>query len=94
MKNQRLQKGFGLVSTPVMQDPTLSLQQKAFYAYLATYASREDNSLYVSVDRMADECNVGRSTVKRLLKELVSLGIITRESRRGYNQSKLTVLLK
>lgn len=76
-----------------MQDPRLSLREKALYAYLATYANSEDNTLFVTIDRICDECNIGRSTVKRILNKLVAMGIISRETR-GFNQSKLTMLLK
>ena len=90
--NSRLKPGFGQVSKTVIQDPEISLQEKAIYSYLCTYAGT-DNTLFVSVDRMANECGNTQSTIIRILGKLEKKGIIRRESR-GSGQTKLTTLLK
>ena len=93
MKNPRLKDGFGMVSNTVIRDPELSLRDKAIYAYLSTYANSETNSLTVGVNKIAADCNIGHSTVKRALENLEKLGIIVR-SYRGQANTKLTILLK
>lgn len=90
--NPRLKKGFGQVSNVVIRDPELSLPEKALYSHLCTYAG-PDNTLYVGVDRMANECGNTQSTIIRILGKLEQKGIIRRESR-GSGQTKLTTILK
>jgi DeoR/GlpR family transcriptional regulator of sugar metabolism len=63
------------------------------YAYLATYANSVGNELDVSVNRMASECGVAPSTVKRSIDVLKKKGIIDRVYN-GKNISLKTVLLK
>lgn len=76
--NKRLQNGFGQVSNDVMRDPELSFQAKTLYAYLSTYADSETNLTYVGLNRMCDELNVTRSTIKRNLSLLKKAGVIIR----------------
>ena len=91
--NSRIKNGFGLVSNTVLRDPELSIREKGVYSYLATYADSHDNSLTVSVNRIASECGITQSTVKRILESLVNKKVITREKRMSM-QSYKTVLLK
>jgi DNA-binding MarR family transcriptional regulator len=92
MSNPRLKNGYGIVSNTVMRDPDISLGEKSLYAYLSTYADG-NNQLFVSVNKMADECNIGQSTVKRYLSTLEEKKIISRISR-GHKVTKITILLK
>ena len=82
-----------MVSVDVMRDASLSLVEKAIYAYLATFADKDTNELYVSVNTIATECNIGVSTVHKYMNQLLKKGIIDRKYR-GYNNSKTTILLK
>jgi predicted transcriptional regulator len=82
-----------MVSNEVIRDADISLRDKAIYAHLTTYADSKTNEITVGVDRMAAECGVDSSTIKRSLKSLKSKGIITRISR-GINTTSLTILLK
>jgi predicted transcriptional regulator len=93
IKNPRLNGGFGMVSRKVMTDPELCIRDKALYAFLATYADSATNELTVSVNRMAAECGVTQSTIKRSLKTLEDKGIIKRVSV-GALTTRKTVLLK
>lgn len=93
IRNPRLAGGFGMVSRTVMTDPELSIRDKALYAYLSTYADSAANELTVSVNRMAAECGVTQSTIKRSLKTLEDRGIIQRVSV-GVLTARKTVLLK
>lgn len=81
-----------MVSSTVVRDPNISLRDKGLYAYLASYADI-NNTLTVSVNRAASECNVDPSTIRRILDQLKKAGIIVRETR-GTGQSYLTTLKK
>jgi DNA-binding MarR family transcriptional regulator len=91
-QNPRISSTYGIVNKNVITDPSLNFGQKAMYAYLCTYAD-QNNELHVSINRIAAECDVGHSTVKRILDQLLKKGIISRE-RRGAGQSFKTILLK
>jgi predicted transcriptional regulator len=93
MRNSRLKDGFGMVSNIVMRDPEISLRDKAIYSYLATYANSSTNSLTVGINKVAADCNIGHSTVKRALESLEEAGVITR-SYRGQGNTRLTILIK
>lgn len=90
--NPRLKHKYGFVSNTVMRSPDICLRQKGLYAYLCTYAD-SNNELTVSVNRIADECGVTQSTVKRILEDLRKNGIILRV-KRGNGESYKTILLK
>jgi DNA-binding MarR family transcriptional regulator len=91
--NNRLTNGFGMVSNAVIRNPDISLRAKALYGYLASYADADTGQSTVSVNRIASECGIGVSTVKRILSELVKQGVI-RRSFRGLRESHITTLLK
>jgi predicted transcriptional regulator len=93
MKNPRIHKGFGMVSKEVIRDPDVSLRDKAIYAHLASYTDGKTNETTVGIDRIAAECGVDHSTVKRSLKSLKDKKIIERISR-GINATSITILLK
>lgn len=82
-----------MVSRSVMTDPELSIREKALYAYLTSYANSASNELTVGVNRMAAECGVTQSTIKRSLKVLETKGIIQRVAL-GANTTRKTILLK
>lgn len=89
--NQRLVR-YGLVSNNVMRDPEICLRSKGLYAYLCTYAD-SNNECTVSVNRIAAECDMSNSSVKRILDILVKKGVIVRE-KRDLLQSYKTILIK
>lgn len=82
-----------MVSNTILREPELSLGEKGLYAYLSTYANADSNELFVSVNRMASECNIGVSTVKRYLHNLETKGVILRCDRKT-GASRKTILLK
>ena len=91
--NYRLKDGFGQVSNNIMRDPEVSLQEKAVYSYLCTYSDASTNQTYVGIAKMANECGVSQSTIKRILDGLESKKIILRVSR-GNGLTTFTNLLK
>ena len=82
-----------MVSSTVVRDPNISLRDKGLYAYLASYADPVHNTLTVSVNRAAAECDVAPSTIKRILDQLKKEGVIIRESR-GSGESFKTIINK
>jgi CTP-dependent riboflavin kinase len=92
MAANRLKNGYGMVSSNVVRDPAISLRDKGLYAYLCSYAD-VNNTLTVSVNRAASECNVAPSTIKRILDQLKKEGVIIRESR-GSGESFKTIINK
>ncbi len=89
----RLNNGYGLVSSNVVRDPAISLRDKGLYAYLCSYADPVHNTLTVSINRAASECDVDPSTIRRILNQLKKEGVIVRESR-GSGQSFKTIINK
>jgi predicted transcriptional regulator len=88
--NQRLIK-YGLVSNNVVRDPEICLRSKGLYAYLCTYAD-SNNECTVSVNRIAAECNMSHSSVKRILDILVKKGVIVRQERAILQSYKTTLI--
>ena len=81
-----------MVSSSVVRDPNISLRDKGLYAYLASYANI-DNTLTVSVNRAANECDVDPSTIRRILNQLKKAGVIVREIK-NIGTSYTTTLIK
>lgn len=84
--------GFGKVSKPVLTNPTISPGAKALYSLLCCYKNKQ-NSCNPGINRLADELNVGYSTIKRWLKELKDAGIIQRSQKEQRSTSE-TIILK
>ena len=91
--NHRLKDGFGMVSNTVLRDPEFTLGEKALYAYLSTYADGTTNELFVSINKIATELNIGQSTVKRHIQSLEKKGVIFR-LKRGFGSSSITRIIK
>jgi predicted transcriptional regulator len=88
-----LQNGFTKVDNGVIRDPSLSLKEKGLYVYLKSYADNDTQETTVGINRIAAECNLTASSVKRCLESLKNLGFIKRTKRRRY-ESSITTLLK
>ena len=89
---ESVKKGFGKISKSVLADPTLSPGAKALYALLCCYKNKE-NVCNPGINRLAEELNVGYSTIKRWLKELRDNGIISR-NQVDQRSTSTTVILK
>jgi len=74
-------KRFGVVNQIVLKDPELSIQAKGLYSLLSTYANT-NRMCYPSVNTLADNCNMSRSTIERLIKELKEKEYIKRVGRK------------
>ena len=75
MKNR-----FGIVAYDILTSPEISPQAKGLYSLLACYANK-NRTCYPSISRLADELNVSRRTVDRLIKELKIKKAISRSGK-------------
>lgn len=89
MRN-RLKARYGMVSSTVVCDPGITLGQKGLYSYLCSYADQNDE-LFVGINKIANENNIGYSTALKYLSLLEKLNLITRRRRAG-KSSVITIL--
>mgnify|MGYP006266853265 CR=1 FL=1 len=87
----RSKAGFAIASNTVLRNPEISLGEKALYCYLCSFAD-EDDTTFVSVNRMATENGIGYSTALRYLRQLEDKQIISRRQR-AYGRSTVTKIL-
>ena len=77
------QKGFGIIPKLVMQDTRLSVEAKAIYAYMASYAGAGDTA-FPGVDLMIHHLGVSKKRFYRHRDDLEKLGYIQiTKSRKG-----------
>ena len=87
---------WGRVSAAVLRDPRLSVQAKALYALLATYADNDDRDCWPRQSVLAEQLGCSDDSVQRYVRELVRLGAVEVEARyrpdggRGANDYVLT----
>jgi len=74
--------GFAMMSHVLTCCPELSDGAYRLYALLLMYAQQK-GKLWASEARLAEDLSVHRTTISRRIKELESLGLITREVRVG-----------
>lgn len=88
-----LSGGYGVTAKRVMKDESLSIEAKAIYAYLCSYAG-SDGSAFPSVGLMAKELGISEQRLKKYRQQLVLKGYITIERRRknGKQASNLYVI--
>ena len=70
--------GYGLIPRKIMRNKNLSMQAKAIYSYLASFAGNTGRA-FPSTNLMADELGISRNTLFKYLKELRTLGAISVE---------------
>ena len=75
MANVKYDTGYGILHKSVMLDTELSLQAKAVFAYLVTYAGNGDVA-FPSRELMCYHLNVNNHTLGKYLKELKEQGYI------------------
>lgn len=66
MIQREIEKGYGTVTKEAMQDRQLTIEAKAIYAYLCSYAGGKDEA-YPSQSKMCHDLNID---VKRLKKHM------------------------
>lgn len=71
---------YGIVKADVMQDPDLSINAKAVYALLCTFANRQ-RQCHPSITHLSELLGVSRRTVERTLSELKNKEYVRKEGR-------------
>ena len=61
--------GFGIVPKQVMKDSNLSIQSKAVYSYLCSYAGNKDTA-FPSIPLITYELNISKDTFYKYMNEL------------------------
>lgn len=79
-----LKNGYGYSPKKVMRDPSLSVEAKAIYAYLASFADNEGKA-YPGIELMCHELNMGENRFHKYKKQLVDKGYITISRERKEN---------
>lgn len=78
----RQDTGYGLIPKRIMRDRNLSLQAKAIYSYLASFAGNTGMS-FPSTKLMAGELGISKDTLFKYLKELRESNAISVKRERG-----------
>lgn len=89
-----LKNGYGYSPKKVMRDPSLSVEAKAIYAYLASFADNEGKA-YPGIELMCHELDISEKRFHRHKKRLIDLGFIKVERERtdnGWSNNIYTLL--
>lgn len=73
--------GYGYIPKSVMRSKNISIQAKAIYAYLISFAGRKLEA-YPSRKLMCYDLNVSQDTLNKYLKELIEQKLISKTQRR------------
>nr|WP_321303429.1 conserved phage C-terminal domain-containing protein [uncultured Trichococcus sp.] len=79
-----LRDGYGYSPKKITRDASLSIEAKAIYAYLASFAD-ENGIAYPGIELMCHELNISEKRFHRHKKQLIDQGFITVERERTDN---------
>ncbi|NLD32275.1 MAG: hypothetical protein GX662_08465 [Trichococcus flocculiformis] len=79
-----LKDGYGYSPKKITRDASLSIEAKAIYAYLASFAD-EEGKAYPGIELMCHELNISEKRFHRHKKQLIDQGFITLERERTDN---------
>lgn len=79
-----LSDGWGFAPRLVMQDPRISIREKALYVYLLTYAAA-GRVAYPDVPTITYHLGISEDTYRKLMNSLYKLGYILRHRKRKSN---------
>lgn len=75
---------YGIVLKRIMRDPSISVESKAIYAYLASFADINDGKCYPTVSLICKELNMSENRFHRHLKQLKDKGyVVVSRTRKG-----------
>lgn len=77
-----MEMGYGIIPKKVMRDKRLTVEAKAIYAYIASFAG-SGNTSFPSVSLICDEIGMSNDRFYRHRKQLIELGYISVEQIRG-----------
>lgn len=86
MINRNIELGYGTVTKESMQDRKLTIEAKAIYAYLCSFAGGKDEA-YPSMSKMSYDLDCDERTIRKHIKVLVEQEYIQIERYR-YSGSK------
>lgn len=78
---------------PIYQDGELSARAKAVLIYLRDHTNKQDTCC-PGINTIAAGVSLSRSTVKRVLNELMRAGLVTKDRRRNGGRTSNLYLLK
>ena len=85
--NGIMSQGYGVLAKKVMRDKRLSIEAKAIYSYMVTFAG-SGNSAFPSVELQLIELGISKSRYYKHRKQLEDLGLITIKQTREYKDGK------
>lgn len=85
MEQHEKKAAFGIVDQQIMRREDLSAEAKAVYCYLTTFADMSGRA-FPSIQLMAKELRMSEHRLFRHMKQLVSLGIISKDRQRNGNR--------
>ncbi|MCR4441876.1 MAG: helix-turn-helix domain-containing protein [Peptococcaceae bacterium] len=74
--------GYGLLAKKVMTDPSISINAKALYAYIISFAGTTETA-WPGRTKICNDLGLSKERFSKCLKELVSAGFILAERERG-----------
>lgn len=78
------EQGYGFIAKKVMQDTTLPLATKGFYAYLCSFGGK-GNDVFPSRKKICTDLDIGNDTLSKYISLLVEKGYIQVITTRTYN---------
>lgn len=82
--------GYGIISRKVMRDKNLSIESKAIYSYLISFAGTS-NRAFPSVELMLEELDISRTRFYKYMKELKDNGFVKVEQEKENNRFKRNI---
>lgn len=70
------QENFGIIAGYVFRDESLSIEAKAIYGYLSTFADK-DGMCNPSVSRICRELGIGQARFYKHMKKLTDVGVVS-----------------
>jgi len=87
MINRNIELGYGTVTKDAMQDRTLTIEAKAIYAYLCSFAGGKDEA-WPSIKKICYDLVISENRMRKHLNVLISTGYIERSRRRFANSKQ------
>ena len=81
MINRAIELGYGTVTKEIMQDKGLTIESKAIYAYLCSFAGGKDEA-YPSISKMCYDLQITDQRLRKHMKLLIDSGYIEIEKYR------------
>ena len=87
MINRDIELGYGTVTKQAMQDRNLTIEAKAIYAYLCSFAGGKDEA-WPSISKMCYDLNISENRMRKHINLLIDNEYIERHRRRFTNSKQ------